>query len=175
MNVCINCIIHADMEKLHIYTQSLYVFGPTELFSLFSYLFLMPALPFQSLPHLPYGTCQIKLVIMVCDLPATPFCSAGLGLVLEEPKVLCCAWATISYVIKSWIFLKIWLWCWCFRTYWGQIRCRISLSDSCSFLLNALSFFTDLEEFVQVVLLLPCSSSFSDNPLLLKAPAFASI
>lgn len=42
---------------------------------------------------------------------------------------------------------------------WGQIRYGISLSDSCSFLLNALSFFTDLEGFVQVVLLLPCSSS----------------
>lgn len=43
---------------------------------------------------------------------------------------------------------------------WGQIRCRISLSDSFSFLLNTISIFKNLEEFVQVVLLLPCSSFF---------------
>lgn len=161
MSVCVNCIIHANMCT----QTTLCVSGLTDLFSLFSHLFHMPAVPSQSLPHLSYGTGQIKLVIVVCDLPAS---SAGLGLVLEGAKVgSCdCAWAAISCVIKSWIFLEIWLWCWCFRTK-GKIRWRISLSDSSSFLLNVPSIFTDLEGSVQVVLLLPCSSSLFLAPSLI--------
>lgn len=120
--MCISCVIDADTC-----TESLCVSELTDLFSLFSHLFHMPAVPSQSLPHLPYGTCQIKLVIVVCDLPAS---SAGLGLVLEEAKVgSCdCAGATISCVIKSWIFLKTCLWCWCFRTPLGG---RLDVGLSC--------------------------------------------
>lgn len=158
VSVCIHCVIHADTS-----TQSLCVSGLTDLFSVLPFV-PHPAVPSQSLPHLPYGTCQIKLVVVVWDLPAS---SAGLWFVLEEPKVgSCdCAGATISCAIKSWIFLPVWCGVGVSELIWGEIRCRISLSDSSSFLLNVLSIFTDLEGFLQVVLLLPCSSSLFLAPL----------
>lgn len=115
MSVCIHCVIPAD----YMHTESLCLRADR------SVLFVLPfvphpAVPSQSLPHLPYGTCQIKLVIVVWDLPAS---SAGLWFVLEEPKVgSCdCAGTTISCVIKSWIFLPVWCGVGVSELIWGRL------------------------------------------------------
>lgn len=158
MNVCISCIIHASMCTLRVSVSQ-----GEQICSLCSPRVPQVCSALLKPPHLPCGPCQGTLVMVGCDLPASS--ALQLSGLCWRSQSCDCAWAAISCGIKSWIFLKTWLWCWCFRTRLGVIRYRINLSDSCSFLLNALSIFTDLEGFVQVVLSLACSSSLFRTPL----------
>lgn len=177
MSVCINCIICAHRESLCLRADR----------SVLSVLPLVPhacsALPKPPSPaqwYMPIktGYCGMWSACLLCAALRV------LGLCWRSQRLR----AVIVHVQQSPMLLRAGFsskdgcGVGVAEVIWGEIRCSISLSDCCSFLLNAVSIFTDLVGFVQVVLLLPCysslfsgSSSFSGVPLLLKAPAFASI
>lgn len=160
MSVCINCIICAHRESLCLRANR----------SVLSVLPFVPhacsALPKPPSPALWYmpnkiGYCDVWSACQLCAaLRVLGLCwrSQRLGAVIVHeqqcPMLLRAGFSSegdcggvVSKVI------------------WGEIRCSIRLSDCCSFLLNALSIFTDLVGFVRVVLLLPCYSSLCLAPL----------
>ena len=108
MSVCINCIIRA---YICMHTESACIRAARSLLSLFSQrdLFHMPAVHSHSLRHLHCGTCQIKLVILVCDLPASSLPLVGVTGLHWKSKRLGAVYVrelAISFIIKRLIFLK---------------------------------------------------------------------